>query len=173
MRECQRGLCTDEALSKLAGLTRLDGFVLDPANRDVLLVGAVEKGKPALHAADFIVALRSAAFKYVDSQRRYSYPGCSIDPDPQTMKKLLKLSGTLMSGEDSDEMRAREAWDKTCQLPQEVRVVGLSHDSRARVAAVYVSADYDMKRIVDSTDKVEGLSTPAEVELARVKADLK
>src|SRR5437867_605685 len=43
MRECSSGLCGNPEVQSLAGLTRIDGYILDVQNRDVLLLGAAEK----------------------------------------------------------------------------------------------------------------------------------
>ena len=52
---CKDGECTDQAALTLGGLTRLDGFILVPGKKDLLLVGAVEDGLPPLPTSDLIV----------------------------------------------------------------------------------------------------------------------
>ena len=54
----RQAACDSSAL--LGGLTRLDGFVVDSAQQDIVLWGASESGKPPLRTDDFVIALRVA-----------------------------------------------------------------------------------------------------------------
>src|SRR3954462_2305029 len=64
----------DRSALTLFGITRLDGFVVDEKNRDVLLFGQVARRFPTLHLADLITAMRNV---WLSPQED---PACSIDP---------------------------------------------------------------------------------------------
>jgi hypothetical protein len=48
----------------LCGINRIIGYVVDEANRDIILIGKVDKKLPPLYLDDFVVALRNAWGKY-------------------------------------------------------------------------------------------------------------
>jgi hypothetical protein len=134
----------------LCGINRIIGYVVDEANRDIILIGKVDKKLPPLYLDDFVVALRNAWGKYTElkgNTRYFSNPGCSIDPNPKTYQKLHQL---WKQTEDTDE--AVKQWEKICYSPQEVRVFGIPFNTR--FARVMVQADYDMKRLVDGSDEL-------------------
>ncbi|QFR33581.1 DUF1598 domain-containing protein [Ancylobacter sp. TS-1] len=134
-------------LKRLGGMTRLDGFVADPANRDVILWGQKEKGAPPLDFDDFIIALRAAWGRYVGKPGQPGYnlaPAISIDADPAVFKRLNELS-TSGSDYDAEYMRV-------CASPQKVRVDGMPRHTR--VAYTLVDADYRMKQVGQGTLKL-------------------
>lgn len=133
-------------LMELAGITRVTGYVVDEKRRDLILLGEVEGGAPALHTEDLAVAFRSAWMKYARRQGRtiyYEDPGCSIDPNPEVIRQLSEI------GQDQVDEPAMDQWCAICDEPQEVRVMGVPFDSR--FAKVMVDADYLMKRLVDGS----------------------
>ena len=134
----------------LCGINRIMGYVVDEANRDIILIGKVDKKLPPLYLDDFVVALRNAWHKYTElkgNTRYYSNPGCSIDPDPKVYRKLNQVWNQT---EDTDE--AVKQWEKVCHSPQQVRVLGIPFNTH--FARVMVKADYDMKRLVDGSDEL-------------------
>ena len=134
----------------LCGINRIMGYVVDEANRDIILIGKVDKKLPRLYLDDFVVALRNAWHKYTElkgNTRYYSNPGCSIDPDPKVYRKLNQVWNQT---EDTDE--AVKQWEKVCHSPQQVRVLGIPFNTH--FARVMVKADYDMKRLVDGSDEL-------------------
>ena len=85
LRQCRPRDDCSRALVGFAGLTRVTGYVVDRDNRDVIVVGEVEPGRPLLDLDDFVVALRNAWHRYVERKGHtiyYSAPSCSIDPEP-------------------------------------------------------------------------------------------
>lgn len=134
-------------LKRLGGMTRLDGFVADPANRDVILWGQKEKGGVPLNFDDFVIALRAATGRYIGKPGQPGYnlaPAISIDADPAVFKRLGELS---TSGPDYDGEYAR-----ICASPQKVRVDGMPRHTR--VAYTLVDADYRMKQVGQGTMKL-------------------
>jgi hypothetical protein len=141
----QKGWATRE-LMELAGITRVTGYVADEKRRDLILVGEVEKGAPALHTGDLAVALRSAWYKYAKRRGNtiyYEDPGCSIDPDPAVIRRLSEVGQVAVNEKTMDQ------WCEICDERQKVRVMGAPFDSR--FAKVMVDADYLMKRLVNGS----------------------
>ena len=68
---------------KLAGISRVEGFVYDRANNDLILVGEKDETRAALTLDDLAVALR-ARFRYNE------WPLVSIDPTPDTKKTEMQ-----------------------------------------------------------------------------------
>jgi Flp pilus assembly protein TadD len=60
------------------GITRLLGYINDPSNDDVLIVGSSDKGSPPIELDDLIVGVRSV-------WRDGSTPLVSLDPDPDNL----------------------------------------------------------------------------------------
>lgn len=161
------------ALFYLCGITRIHGYVVDEANKDVILVGSVDDGKPPLYLDDFVIALRNAWMEYAElrgNTRSFSNPGCSIDPDPQIMKRLDEVGNRLnKSSQTGDVEAALEQWESICNSPQKVRVMGIPFNSH--FAWVMVKADYDMKKIADGTDELNMLwfSSLSELQMEEAK----
>lgn len=131
----------------LYGVTHVSGFVVDTGSKDIILIGRVDSARPALHADDFIVALRAANMLYARREgnvRYFSPPGCSIDPDPETIRQLQRV-GRGPDGRWNDIRSSASAWEQIGRRPQKVRVMGVPLDTR--FAKVMVDADYYMKRL--------------------------
>jgi len=103
-----------QSVYNLCGITRLDGYVLDRDSRDVVVYGVVDPNLPALRLDDFVVALRAAKLVYGRREGRtiyYSAPGCSIDPNPDTLRRLQgvahELRGILVPRNDVDPLSAQ------------------------------------------------------------------
>ena len=86
-------------IQNLVGITRLRGFAIDYESNDIVLFGSVDRSWPALRLEDLMVALRNAFHRYtedIDGTTYYSYPGCSIDPDPVAMAQLENVSSQVV-----------------------------------------------------------------------------
>lgn len=141
--------CGAEA-RKVYGLTRVDGYVLDDAGADIILVGQAGPGEP-LDVDDLVVALRNTLRHYVRREGNVSYysaPAVSIDPRPDTMARLESLAAgsDTLPGDAFD----RE-WVARCETQQDVRVIGIPN---SRTAATMVEADYLMKRFVNGQERI-------------------
>jgi hypothetical protein len=139
--------------SGMGGLTRLDGYIVDAENKDIVLWGLAEKGKQELYFPDFVVALRSAFGRYIvvkgDTKYRVE-PVISLDPNPSIVYDLSKIDVGSASGKG----RYREV----CAVSmQKVRVEGMPRDCRA--AKALIDADYRMKLVAQGTAKLP-ISSP-------------
>ncbi|MHB1459076.1 MAG: DUF1598 domain-containing protein [Armatimonadota bacterium] len=131
----------------LAGLTRIDGFIVDPDNKDIVLYGQSDPSQPALYFDDFVVALRNVNLGYAQlSGNTYYYtsPGCSIDPDPAIIRQLQEIRNQHEDGKWIDQ------WNEVGASPQSVRVNGIPFTTR--FAKVMVDADYYMKKLVNGSE---------------------
>lgn len=158
VQSCQSALPCPLEVRELGGMTRLLGYVIDAEQHDVLLLGTVAKGAPQLHLDDFVIALRNVYERYAEQRgntRYLSPPGCTIDPEPKVIRRLQQVGDTLLNpGKQSQTAEAQ--WRRTCELPQKVQFFGVPE---SHFAHVMVTADYDLKRIVDGVTQVpvEGL----------------
>ena len=124
----------------------------DEKNRDLIIFGQADKTSPPLYLEDFVVALKSVWRKYARLEGNvyyYSNPGCSIDPTPEVMRELQMVQRRFSASDQGFD----QEWRRVCQKPQKVRVLGVPFNTR--FARVLVDADYDMKTLADSTDKLD------------------
>ena len=156
-------------VANMAGLTQVLGYFTDDANQDLILFGYAQRGASVpLRTEDFCVALRNAWMKYArlkGDTYEYEYPGCSIDPDPATWRKLAETGQSLNSdSDDSDIKRKLDQWCDICKEWQTVRVMGTPFN--CGFASTAVVQDYDMKVLVDGS---EVLPLPGVVSLTGMK----
>lgn len=163
LRRCQETRWCTLDLSTLYGLTRVDGFLVDAANQDLVLFGELAPEAPPLHADDLVVALRNATHGYLEdgpgNVKLYHPPGVSIDGTPAALAEITRIGRQLGDGGSASERDALLAeWLQVCETPQPVRVFGVPRASR--FARVMLDADYRMKRFVDGTggEPVAGLT---------------
>lgn len=158
-------------VAQLCGITRALGFIYDKTRRDVVLFGEADGSLPPLHLDDLAVALRNVNLLYAQVRGRtryYAAPGCSIDPDPQTMRDLRALKCSNVA--DPEQVRLFEQkWDEIGRRPQKVRVMGVPFDSR--FAKVMVDADYYMKRLVNGSVNldIEGFASMSDLGVEQAK----
>lgn len=168
-----KGKCPENIL-ELCGLKKINGFVIDQKNRDLILVGRVDATAPALYLEDFVIALRNAWWKYAPLRGNtyyYSAPGCSIDPNPETIQRLQQVGRGIFS--HSGEMeKSLQKWDTICSEPQTVRILGVPFDSH--FAKICVDADYYMKRLVNGSVSlgIEGFESLTDMTLSKAKEDV-
>lgn len=173
VKECgAKGECP-ENIFKLCGLKKINGFVIDEKNRDLILVGKVDATSPPLYLEDFVIALRNAWWKYAPLKGNtyyYSAPGCSIDPNPETIQRLQQVGSRILSA--SGEMEeSLQKWHTVCGERQTVRVLGIPFDTH--FAKITVDADYYMKRLVNGSVSlgIEGFDSLTDITLNKVKED--
>ncbi len=161
--EIAAGRQPDDAMRNLAGLTRVQYVFCFPAKDgqpgDVVIAGPAEPwaidpagravglatGRPVLQLDDLAVALRALP---PDKQDR-PLVGCSIDPPPEGLARLVEFQRTIPRQIRDDERAAATvaiAKGTSAALGNaEIRVFGIS--PRSHFARVLVEADYRMKRI--------------------------
>jgi hypothetical protein len=161
-------------ITQLGGITHLWGYVIDPTNHDVILVGDSDPSAPPLHLDDLVVALRNAWWIYAKvkgNTQIYYYPECSIDPDPKVFRKLDEVGNRISPVSAIDEIKKSiQEWRDLCKEPQQVMIKGVPFDSR--FGRVMVKADYDMKTIVDGSDdslKIPGFKSLTDMTLDSVR----
>jgi hypothetical protein len=169
LQACQsQGNCQDDIL-KLYNVTQISGYVVDANAHDIILFGSTEANAPALYIEDFVVALKNALHQYTHREGNtlyYSNPGVSIDPDPKVLQQLNLTASKINSLKTNEERDAGiDGWCKQCELPQNVRVMGIPFDSH--FAQVMVEADYLMKRIADGTAQVDAFESLSDMSLHR------
>jgi hypothetical protein len=168
-----KGECPQNIL-ELYGLRRIYGYVLDDRNKDIILIGKIDTNYPPLYLEDFVIALRNAWWKYAPLEGNtyyYSSPGCSIDPDSQTLQKLQELGDRILSTPEELES-ALQSWRNICDEPESVKVEGIPFNTY--FAKVMVEADYYMKRIVDGSVslEIEGFESLMDMALNKAKQDI-
>lgn len=163
-------------VTALGGITRLTGYVVDDKTHDIILIGQADPAAPKLFLDDFVVALRNAwrLYSRVEGNTRYySFPGCSIDPDPSVLGRFQRLGEMMAARASARDMNAwLHEWQRLCSEPQQVRVLGVPFNSR--FGKVMVTADYNMKRLVDGSDtlSVPGFQSLIDMLLETIRADL-
>lgn len=124
----------------LEKLTRLDGYIVDRTNRDIILWGLDEPDQPSLFAEDFVVALRAAHGRYGvvrNGVNTITTPLISIDPVPEIFPRISAVNLRTSDGQ--------EKFRQICATPQPVRIEGMPRNTR--VAKTLVDADYRMKMV--------------------------
>lgn len=129
--------------ARFEGLTRLDGYVVDDENKDIVLFGISESGQPELQPADFIVALRSA---YVRGEVYRKSAAISIDSEPGYYRRVDGLKITNPAD--------RRRYQELCALAdlRKVRVDGMPR--HCRVAKILLDADIKMKQVAQGRAKL-------------------
>jgi hypothetical protein len=149
----------DEAMLHLAGLQRLQYVFCFPERNDIVIAGPAEgwiadpsgrvvgitTGRPVLELADLAAALRT----FAPGSRDHIFLGCSIDPNPDSLSKLMEFQKTVphvIAQNERDEVAARVAKGQREALGMaDVRVFGVPANSH--FAEVLIEADYRMKLI--------------------------
>jgi hypothetical protein len=174
LKESQAESAELNRVKQVEGITRIMGCVLDKDGGDVILYGSTDPGLPPLYIDDFVVALRNVQLHYAEFKKNtylYTYPGCSIDPDPRVMGQLNQLN--LNSGSGSDKIKKDiEKWHEIGKQPQKVRVLGIPFHTR--YGKIMVEADYFMKRLVDGSVAldIDGFISLADLNVNKLKEDI-
>lgn len=164
-RACALTANCDRAVPRLAHITQLDGYVLDPENQDIVLIGRVEPGATALYLDDLVVALRQSAevYTFVENGTRYlSNPGVSIDPRRDVLRQLNEIAADFQDDNSAAQETQLARWAQVCQLPQDTRVDSIPHDSHA--ASLMLRVDEDLKRLSSGAEPLPG-NLPSLLEL--------
>ncbi len=149
--ENSKGESLADELKNLGGLTRVDGFIVDRAGKDLILVGAAgaETGSP-LSTEDLVVALRNAWRDRLEAPDvpSFGFLGCSIDHDPGTYQVLMQAASRI--GMHTPMPGDVDRWNRLCERPMTVSISEIpptSHFARA-----IFEADLSLKRLVLGLD---------------------
>jgi len=152
----------------LCGLTRINGFIIDEKNKDIILFGEASPSADKLHLDDLIIAIRNAKSAAVKP------PACSIDPDPEVLRQLLDIDSRMRKTNDPDEKRKLgEDYTAVGKKPQIVRIEGVPIDTH--FADVMVRADYEMKAAADGSSdlKLGGFKSLMDLRAEQAELSLK
>lgn len=158
-RQLDRGQPPDEVMRNLAGLQRLKFVFCFPERGDIVIAGPAEgyvsdaagrtvgisTQQPVLQLDDLLVALRA----YPPGTNTRPFIGCTIDPNPDGLKRLLDFQRTIpktipqYARQQVAEQIARGS--RQALGAANIRVFGIPPDTN--FARVLVEADYRMKLI--------------------------
>jgi hypothetical protein len=131
----------------MRGLGRVDGYVLDRVNHDLILIGPERRtGEPVQKVDDLAIALRAAALRYAETKGNVRYitaPGVTLNPRPANIAALQRIAAT--AGNDEKWV---DGYCAECQKAQDLLVFGIPFDSSS--AEIMSTADYKLKKIANS-----------------------
>lgn len=176
LQTCMTKQNCSEILLNFAGLTKLNGYVINDQINDIILLGIVDSTASPLLTEDFVVALRNAWGKYSTINgisQNYIDPGCSIDPNLDAIAELSELTKEILTAKTITEVeKGIEKWHAICKKDQNVRILGIPFNTH--FAKVMVDADYYMKRLVDGSAElgISSFTSLIDIMLARIKEDI-
>jgi len=147
-------------VENLAGIGWLEGFVIDPDNHDVILIGKSTTNWPTLHIDDLVVNIRNV-------WNRESYPYCSLDPQPENILKINNIASRGGIVNSVDQMNEFFNQIKKALGPQKIVVGGVPRNSRH--AHVMINADYHMKKLSQGLINLKGIHSYIDIMLADAK----
>lgn len=139
-----------EPLMHLCGIGRLEGYVIDRKNHDVILIGERSPTHPRLHLDDLATNLANV-------WNEGDYPYCSLDPRPEDVLKRhqniieMQRARTVEKSREVMQRMERAVGDQT------VVVGGVPRDSRH--AHVMIDADYHMKKLSQGLVQLGGIQS--------------
>jgi len=150
-------------VENLAGIGWLEGFVIDPDNRDVILIGRRTPKWPILHIDDLVVNMRNIWNKEPD-------PYCSLDPQPENIRDLNHLASKAGVVNSVDQMHRFFNQVKEACGTQSVVVGGVPRNSRH--AHVMIDADYHMKKVSQGLVQLKGIRSCLDIVLDEAKTQV-
>ena len=148
-----------DAMRKLAGLTRVTAAFCDPELGEIVIAGPAEpwaqdtggrwigiaSGRPTLMLDDLVTALRA----YPRNSSHRVFVGCTINPRPEGLAKLVRFQRTIPRS-IPNHRRAAVTQEVARGVKEslgsaDIKVFGVS--PRTPMARVMIEADYRMKRI--------------------------
>jgi len=139
----------DSALAICYGLNFVEGYVIDEANKDIVLYGTNRASRPAIQFDDLCVCILNVwnpeRTRYVGGQ--FPYPFCSLDPLAGAMAAVDEALADRRNLNLSELANRRILIQKLADAlgPQQVRIGGISW--HVRLAHVMIDADYHMKKV--------------------------
>lgn len=146
----QRSSGSSSARNSLYGVSKIEGFVVDGDNQDIIIIGQRSSRHPQYHLDDLAVNMRTIWDK---TEALY----CSLDPRPQDVRNVMQIlseNANVASPEDRRRViqQVKEIWGS-----QTVRIGGIPRESRH--AHIMIDADYHMKKVSLGLIKLAGISS--------------
>ena len=140
----------DKKLANLCSISRFEGFVLDPDQSDIILIGQLSGRDRVLHLDDLVLHMRNI-------WSEGSPPICSLDPRSKDILEIQQIPselGNIQTPKDGRRLiqRVKEAWG-----PQIISIGGIPRN--ARLAHVMIEADYHMKKVSLGAIQVAGIGS--------------
>ena len=187
LERCQSERSCRGAILRLDGMTRIDGYVVDDDNGDVVVYGTSEPNRDALFTSDLVIAARNVWLRYAERKGNallYSHPGVSIDPRPLSQLALRKVGNEVSSVaarrnglvETANRVRDQVQYEK---LSREIDLLDSKYDKtlvkwletcradqdvrvlgvpeNSHFAWVMFDADYRMKKYADGSETIAGV----------------
>jgi hypothetical protein len=136
-RQMQSGTPVKQAVD-CCGIGWVEGYVTDPDNQDIILVGQHSSKWPLVKLDDLVVHIRNV-------WNREPCPFCSLDPQNQDVLKVNKLFADIGRISGIEEMRNLVRRLKQLWGPQTAVLGGVPRHSR--LSHVMIDADYHMKKL--------------------------
>jgi len=144
-----KGLPLGQEASELAGIGWVEGYMADPANADIILVGTRSADRPVLHLDDLAAVLKNLAAKNPP-------PYCSLDPKPENVLKMHRVLAAFTPKTPGGAKAVLEQLQEAVG-PQQTVIGGVPRESR--MAHVMIDADYHMKKVSQGLVQVPGVSS--------------
>ena len=135
----------------LAGITRLEMVMTDPAG-DVILLGMYIPGAPPMHLDELAVILRNVR---TGKGRRGAEIHCSLDPSPEGIRRISQHLKTPAPLTDEQAMEKYRQGLAQAAGPQRTRIGNVPKSSR--LAHTMIDADYFMKRVSQGHISIKGV----------------
>ncbi|MBU0987204.1 MAG: DUF1598 domain-containing protein [Proteobacteria bacterium] len=146
----KKGSGFSSAANSLCGVSKIEGFVVDGDNQDIIIIGQQSGSHPQYHLDDLVVNMRTIWNK---TEALY----CSLDPRPQDVRNVVQILSENANAVSPEErrrviQRVKEVWGS-----QSVRIGGIPRESRH--AHIMIDADYHMKKVSLDLIKLAGISS--------------
>jgi len=144
-----QGIPLNSDITGLSGITHLEGYVVDKANQDVVLIGKSDRGT-SMHLDDLVVNIRSIWGPTMA-------PYCSLEPQPGDIASVHKIATGQKDLENLEDWRQVIKQVEDHWGPQSVEIRGVPRASRH--AHMMLQADYHMKKVSLGLADFAGISS--------------
>jgi hypothetical protein len=151
-------------VKNLAGIGKLEGYIIDSNTNDIILFGRRSKQPSALTLDDLVVNLRNIWNKEL-------YPYCSLDPKKENILKTQKLMSECVAVTSSEKMKKCFNKLKEAVGPQIVVVGGVPRNSHH--AHTMIDADYHMKKVSQGLVKLNSIRSCLDIFLDEAVKQIK
>lgn len=134
----------NQEVINMYGLQRIEGYIIDEENQDILIFAKQVKNWPVTSIFDFIESLRNA------TDSTYS-PYCSLEPSTEGINALNNYLNTT-SADQFDANRASNLYGK-----QKCIVGGVA--PKSSIASIMIEADYLMKKVSQGIVKLDSVKS--------------